>query len=332
MSRAVAALARSTCLGGLMPQLQTVYQCLPLAPMHHHHLSTSSTDQVPSTDAAPSKSTPGPSGSSGAPGATPFSPQLHVTVEPLSGRFEGVSVLTLNRAEAGNAIGRQMLRELLDAVDLLRKERTTCCVLIKSCVPVFSLGSDQLEHATMTHQETAEYVHDLRRCFYHIQALPMPTVALLTGMAVGSGAELSLAADLRVASKQASFRFPEVTQGLMPGAGGTQRLAQLVGVSRAKDLIFTARKVMATEAAQMGLVNYLIDSDTAALDRALELAGGMAESAPLALRMSKTAISCPEAGQWRVEESCCTQLMYTRDRVEGKRAFMENRKPRFTGE
>ncbi|KAJ9532783.1 hypothetical protein QJQ45_010910 [Haematococcus lacustris] len=187
-----------------------------------------------------SSSSPSGSSSTGSPAMAGFNPSLHVTVEPLSEAYEGISLLSLSRTDARNAIGRQLLRELSEAVNTLRQERSTRCVVLRSTVPgVFSAGADLKERASMTQAETKEFVNRLRRVFDEVHALPMPVVAVIEGFALGGGAELALAADIRVASDDAVFAFPEAQLGIIPGAGGTQRLPRLVGASRAKDLIFT---------------------------------------------------------------------------------------------
>lgn len=252
--------------------------------------------------------------------------------EPL----EGVSVITLTRPEARNAIGRQLLRELVEAVNLLRQERTTRCVVLRSAVPgVFSSGADLKERATMTQAETIEFVGRLRRAMSEVQALPMPTIAAIDGFALGGGAELALAADVRVAGAGAVFAFPEAQLGIIPGAGGTQRLPRLVGASRAKELIFTARRIKANEAADLGLVDYVVDENRA-YARALEIAADIAKSAPLSLRMAKAAINhgmeVDLGTGLQMEEAYYNQLVPTKDRLEGLKAFAEKRSPVYKGE
>jgi methylglutaconyl-CoA hydratase len=200
-----------------------------------------------------------------------------VTVEPLGGTHEGISLLTLDRPDARNALGRRLVRELLEALDTLRQERTTRCVLLRSRVPgCFSAGADLKERAAMTHQEAAECVASLRRLMGEVARLPMPTIAVLEGYALGGGAELALACDLRVASRGASLAFPEARLGIIPGAGGTQRLPRLVGVAAAKELVFTARRVGGEEAVALRLVDHCVE-EGGALDRALEIATDIAQ-------------------------------------------------------
>lgn len=262
--------------------------------------------------------------------------ELQVQVEPLSSPNEGISVVSLTRSSAKNAIGRQLLRELQEAINTLRQERTTRVVVLRSACPgTFSAGADLKERATMTQAETAEFVSSLRRTFTELAGLPMPTIAVLEGYAFGGGAELALACDLRVADTRAQLAFPEARLGIMPGAGGTQRLPRLVGLSTAKELIFTARRVCGSEAVQLGLVDHCVEEGKA-LERALELAREVAQSAPLSLRAAKAAISqgveVDLATGLKLEEYLYAQLIPTRDRLEGLKAFAEKRKPSYIGE
>jgi methylglutaconyl-CoA hydratase len=283
---------------------------------------------------------------------------LQVLVTPLDGDLEGVSALTLRRPRARNALGRRLVRELASALDTLRQEPTTRCVVVRSSVPgVFCAGADLKERAAMTQRETVEFVCLLRRTFADLAALPMPTVAAVDGLALGGGMELALACDVRVASAASAFAAPEARLGVIPGAGGTQRLPRLVGASRAKELIFTGRRVGGSEAGMIGLADHVVADDGAQGDeeggggaaaqprhhrgfpayrRALEIAREVARAAPLSLRAAKAAVDqgadvgLPSG--LKLEEALYARLVPTRDRLEGLRAFAERRAPRFEGE
>eukprot|EP00775_Hariotina_reticulata_P003240 gene3240-3517_t len=262
--------------------------------------------------------------------------ELQVQVEPLSQPNEGISVVNLSRPEAKNAIGRQLLRELQEAINTLRQERTTRCVIVRSTCPgTFCAGADLKERATMTQAEAAEFVSSLRRTFTDLSALPMPSIAVLEGAAFGGGAELALACDLRIGDPQALLAFPETRLGIMPGAGGTQRLPRLVGLGAAKELIFTAKRVGAPEAVRLGLLDHCVDQGKA-MERALELARDIAQCAPLSLRAAKAAINqgieVDLGSGLKLEEALYAQLLPTRDRIEGLKAFAEKRQPLYTGE
>ncbi|CAL8464530.1 g4065 [Coccomyxa elongata] len=244
--------------------------------------------------------------------------------------------MTLTRHEARNAIGRQLLRELWEAINMVKLERTTRCVVVRSAVPnVFCAGADLKERATMTQQETSEFVTNLRGAFSAVEALPMPTIAIINGYAMGGGAELALACDFRVCGAAAQFAFPETRLGIIPGAGGTQLLPRIVGRTKAKELIFTGRRVNADEAAHMGLADYTVADGDDAEARGLQLARDIAQGGPIALRMAKSAINRGievdlQTG-YALENSYYAQVIPTNDRLEGLRAFAEKRQPVFTG-
>ncbi len=175
----------------------------------------------------------------------------------------------------------------------------------------------------------------LRRTLDGIQAAPQVFVAALNGAALGGGLELALACDLRVAADSALLGLPEVSLGIIPGGGGTQRLARLVGVSRAKDLVLTGRRATAAEALAMGLVAELVPPQRL-VAAALELAARVARNAPVALRQAKRAIdggwSLPLAEALDLERRLYQECLETSDRREALRAFAEKRPPTFTGE
>jgi methylglutaconyl-CoA hydratase len=260
---------------------------------------------------------------------------LHCQLEPLDSPNEGIFMLSLTRSEAKNSIGKQMLKELQEALNNLRQESSTRCVVIRSTAGgVFSSGADLKERAAMSQQEALLFVQDLRATFNALAALPMPTIAAVDGFALGGGAELALACDLRVCNRDAQFAFPETRLGIIPGAGGTQRLPRIVGPTRAKELIFTGRRVDAHEALRIGLVDHFADEDSCET-AALSLARDVAAAAPLALRMAKAAVNWGvetdlQTGL-KIEEACYAQVLPTEDRLEGLRAFSEKRAPKFHG-
>jgi enoyl-CoA hydratase/carnithine racemase len=168
-----------------------------------------------------------------------------------------------------------------------------------------------------------------------VEAAPQPVVAALNGAALGGGLELALACDLRVCADEAVLGLPEVSLGIIPGAGGTQRLARLVGVARAKDLVLTARRIGAAEALGMGLVSRVVPA-ARLLDEALALAAEVARNAPVSLRQAKRAIDggfhLPLEEALDLENRLYQDCLGTKDRVEALRAFAEKRPPVFTGE
>jgi methylglutaconyl-CoA hydratase len=158
-------------------------------------------------------------------------------------------------------MGGIMLQELAETLDTLENDDEIRCVVVTSSSPrVFSAGADLKERATMTMEEAAAFVTRLRNTMQRLSRLPMPTIAAIEGVAVGGGLELALAADLRIAGMNAKFGLPETGLAIIPGAGGTQRLSRLIGVARAKELIFTARRIDASTALDYGLVQHVVES------------------------------------------------------------------------
>eukprot|EP00891_Asterochloris_glomerata_P007053 jgi/Astpho2/7053/fgenesh1_pm.00107_%23_29_t len=261
---------------------------------------------------------------------------LHVQLDSLDGEHEHIFSLSLTRATAKNAIGRQLLSELRDAVAMLSRERSTRCLVVKSGVAgSFCAGADLKERASMTQQEASEFVSALRATFSALEALPMPSVAIVDGVALGGGAELALACDLRVAGDNAIFAFPETRLGIIPGAGGTQRLPRVVGRTKAKELIFTGSRLDARRAYDIGLVDRLAQPGTTAEQEGLALAKDIAQGGPIALRMAKAAINhglgVDTNTGLQLEESYYAQVLTTQDRIEGLKSFAEKRKPVFDG-
>jgi methylglutaconyl-CoA hydratase len=261
---------------------------------------------------------------------------MAIRLERLNGVDEGIVLLGLDRPEAKNALGRQLMDEFRQALAALRFDPTVRVVVLHSLVPgVFCAGADLKERATMAPPEVAAFVHSLRGGFTELEDLPMPVIAALEGAAFGGGLELALAADLRLAGAEAKLGLVEASLAIIPGAGGTQRLPRLIGRSRAKELIFTARRIDAAEAGRLGLVDRVVPAG-GALDAALALAREILPNGPVALRMAKLAVNrgleLDRDSGLAFEQACYAQVIPTQDRLEGLAAFREKRRPRYRGE
>ncbi len=208
-------------------------------------------------------------------------------------------------------------------------------VLTGAGTRAFCAGADLKERARMGDAEVAGFHRAVRAFLDGLEALPQPVVAALNGAALGGGLELALACDLRVAAEGVELGLPEVGLGIIPGAGGTQRLPRLLGVGRAKELILTARRVGAAEALAIGLVSAVVPA-TRLGEEALALAERLARLAPVSLRQAKRAIDqglhLPLAEALDLENRLYQACLPTRDRQEALRAFAEKRPPAFTGE
>lgn len=261
---------------------------------------------------------------------------MEIRLERLQGDDAGILLLGLDRPAAKNALGRQLMDEFRQALVDLRVDPTVRVVVLHSLVPgVFCAGADLKERAEMSQAEAGAFVQGLRSTFTELEDLPMPVIAVLEGAAFGGGLELALAADLRVAGTGAKMGLVETALAIIPGAGGTQRLPRLIGASRAKELIFTARRIDAAAAERLGLVDRVAPAG-GALDAALALAREILPNGPVALRMAKQAVSRGldldrDAGL-AFEQACYAQVIPTKDRLEGLAAFRDKRKPQYRGE
>ena len=259
-----------------------------------------------------------------------------VQLELMEAENAGTAVVTMNRPASRNALGRAMMEEFRATLEALRFNQDVRVVILRSAVPkIFCAGADLKERATMSKPEVAAFVHGLRSSFSALASLPMPTIAAIEGAALGGGLEMALACDFRIAGAEAVLGLPETSLAIIPGAGGTQRLARLVGPARAKELIFSARRLTAAEAATYGVVSHAVDAGKA-FERSLALAGAILPHGPVAVRMAKEAIDrgveVDIAPGMAIEQACYAQIIPTADRLEGLAAFRDKRKPVYKGE
>ena len=261
---------------------------------------------------------------------------MEIELRRLEGDDAGIVLLGLDRPAAKNALGRQLMTEFRAALAELRFDPAVRVVILHSKVQgVFCAGADLKERATMAPPEVAAFVHGLRAGFTEVEDLPMPVIAVVEGAAFGGGLELALAADLRVAGAEAKLGLVETGLAIIPGAGGTQRLPRLIGKARAKELIFTARKLTAAQAHGFGILEY-VEPAGAALDKALALAREILPNGPIAVRMAKQAVNrgaeVDRDSGMALEQACYAQVIPTKDRLEGLAAFAEKRRPVYRGE
>lgn len=248
----------------------------------------------------------------------------------------GIVLITLNRPDAANALSTKMLQELKAILDLCKFDPSIRCVIITGAgEKVFCAGADLKERAGMDAQNVKKTVSLIRNCINQIEDLPQPVIAAVNGSAFGGGTELALACDIRVVSETAMFALTETSLGIIPGAGGTQRLPRLVGKGRAKELIFTARRMDAAEAKEIGLAEYVVNRESL-LEKASELAGQIVLNAPIALAQAKFAIDKGYDMDLQtglaIEQSAYENTIPTKDRLEGLQAFKEKRTPHYKGE
>jgi enoyl-CoA hydratase/carnithine racemase len=243
-----------------------------------------------------------------------------------------VAVCRLNRPEARNALSPELMAELAAALEQLDADPEVRCVVIAGSDEAFAAGADIKAMAERTFDETL--YHPAASFWKRLAALKTPLVAAVSGWALGGGCELALACDLIVASETAEFGQPEITLGIIPGGGGTQRLARVLGKQRTMELVLTGRRIGAAEARDAGLVN-VVAEEGRWLEEALELAGKVARRPPIAARLAKQAVIAADATSlsagMEVERRLYELSFATEDRVEGMKAFVEKRKPDFKG-
>jgi enoyl-CoA hydratase/carnithine racemase len=245
---------------------------------------------------------------------------------------DGVGLARMNRPEARNALSPELMEELATLLERWDEDPSIGCIVIAGGDEWFAAGADIKGMAQRTFQEAL--VSPAARFWPRLAALRTPLIAAVSGYALGGGCELALLCDMIVASESAEFGQPEILLGIIPGGGGTQRLARVMGKQRAMELVLTGRRIEAAEARELGIVNRLAATD-GWLDAALELAEVVSRRPPLAVRLGKQAVlaadETPLTAGLDHERRLYELAMATEDRVEGMNAFLEKRKPEFHG-
>jgi enoyl-CoA hydratase/carnithine racemase len=248
---------------------------------------------------------------------------------------DGVGTLRLDRPKM-NAIDAQLRDELHATAVEARDRDDVRAVVLYGGERVFAAGADIKQMAALSYAEALSYGAALQEALSVVARLPKPVVAAVTGYALGGGFELALAADFRVLGERAKVGLPEITLGIIPGAGGTQRLTRLVGPARAKDLVFTGRHVPADEALALGVADRVVPDD-AVYETARELAAQFSSGPAVALRAAKQAVDdgleLDLDNALRLETALFTGLFATQDRTTGMTSFVEQGpgKARFSG-
>ncbi|MGQ9670495.1 MAG: enoyl-CoA hydratase [Desulfosoma sp.] len=254
----------------------------------------------------------------------------------LEERRDQVAILTLNRPEVMNSFNLAMLRGLWDKVEALRFDPEIRVVIVTGAgEKAFCAGADLKERATLSDVQVKEFIFRIRNLFTAIEELAKPVIAAVNGVALGGGTELALACDLRIASETATMGLTETRLAIIPGAGGTQRLPRLVGRGKAKELIFTGRRVGAEEALRIGLVN-TVTAPEKLMEECLAMAAMICETGPIAIQQAKYAINYGLETDLHtglaIESNAYWITIPTQDRLEGLTAFREKRKPVYKGQ
>jgi enoyl-CoA hydratase/carnithine racemase len=248
---------------------------------------------------------------------------------------EGIATVTLNRPEVMHAINRDLVRTLEQRLEEIRVDPGVRVVVLTGAgARAFCAGADLKERAVLTSEQVAAFLHSLRRVLTTIEQLPVPVIAAINGAAFGGGLELALAADIRLAADSAVMGLTETRLAIIPGGGGTQRLPRLIGRGKAKELIFTGKRIGAAEALSMGLVNQVCPRDRLQ-DETLKMAAEIAQAGPIAVRQAKFAIDAGMESALQtglsIEAQAYQACIPTEDRLEGLAAFREKRKPVYKG-
>ncbi|MFC9062784.1 enoyl-CoA hydratase/isomerase family protein [Streptomyces sp. NPDC057074] len=247
-----------------------------------------------------------------------------------------VAELVLDRPKAMNAVSTAMARSVAEACAALAEDRGVRAVVLTSTHErAFCVGADLKERNSFSDADLLRQRPVTRGAYTSVLELPVPTIAAVHGFALGGGFELALSCDVIVADPTAVVGLPEVSVGVIPGGGGTQLLPRRVGAARAAELVFTARRVEAAEARELGLVDQLVDEGRDR-EEALELASRMAANSPVGLRAAKRALRLGHGLDLRagleVEDAAWRAVAFSGDRAEGVAAFNEKRAPRWPGE
>ena len=248
---------------------------------------------------------------------------------------DGICTLTLNRPGVMNSLNIALLFALREQIESLRFRSDVRVLIITGAGDkAFCAGADLKERVTLSPEQVKEYIHTIRDLMSTIEDLNKPVITAVNGVALGGGTELALASDIRIVSQTATMGLTETRLAIIPGAGGTQRLPRLVGKGKAKELIFTGRRIDSQEALEIGLANKICPPD-----QLLEQCGAMAamicEAGPVAIEQAKYAINYGLETDLHtglaIESNAYWVCIPTEDRLEGLAAFREKRKPVYKG-
>ncbi len=254
---------------------------------------------------------------------------------------EGILILTLNRPEAMNCFNFDLLAELSDVIREANFDMALRCIIITGAAgddpkkSSFSTGADLKERRTLSDDQVRRFIFTIRNTFTAVEQVRVPVIAAINGYAFGGGTEIALACDIRIASSSVIMGLTETSLGIIPGGGGTQRLPRIVGIAKAKELLFTARRIDAQTALQIGLVNKVVEPEEL-MAASLEMAREIAKNGPIGVAQAKFAVNYGMEASLGVglplESKAYDVTIPTKDRMEALAAFAEKRKPVFRGE
>lgn len=248
-----------------------------------------------------------------------------------------IATITLNRPQERNVFNYEALTRLGEIIEqLYMHTKEIRAVIVTGKGSAFCAGADLKERRTLNEQQVRRNVRKIRDVFTALEKLPQPTIAAINGYAFGGGFELALACDFRFAIKDTFMGLTEVSLGIIPGAGGTQRLTRLIGLAKAKELVLTARKISSQTALEIGCLNGVAETIDQLEEMSNRLAEEILQNAPLAVYQAKFAIdrgfNVDLQTGLEIESKAYEVIIPTKDRTEALKAFQEKRKPIFRGE
>ena len=251
----------------------------------------------------------------------------------LYSKEEGIGIVTVNRSESLNALNGEVYDELYDLFQEIDSDpEVRVVILTGGGEKAFIAGADITEMQPQSSVEIHGFIGKARRASDRISTLAKPVIAAVNGFALGGGCELAMCCDLRIASENARFGQPEINLGIIPGAGGTQRLSRLVGMTKAKELIYTGDMIDANTALTLGLVNKVVPADSL-MTEAKDLARKLLSKSSVALSLAKSAVTSGAgmslSSGLDLEGECFAQCFASEDQKEGMAAFIAKRKPQF---
>jgi len=250
----------------------------------------------------------------------------------LLSKEENITILTINKPSTLNALNIELLRELDAAIDEINQDDESYVLVITGQGKAFVAGADIAEMKDMTSEQARQFAELGSSIFRKIEIMEKVVIAAVNGFALGGGCELAMSCDLRIAGEKAKFGQPEVGLGIIPGFSGTQRLSRLVGISKAKELIFTGDIINAEEAQKIGIVNKVVPQQEV-LQQAMKIGQNIISKGQIAVRYSKTAINrgaeCYIETGMIIEKDLFSLCFANEDQKEGMTAFIEKRAPAF---
>lgn len=255
----------------------------------------------------------------------------------LLGKNNNILAIYLNSPKNKNALSKRLLTNLKSQIYNINADQNNLrvAILMSKEAKYFCAGADLKERATMNETEVELFVNDLRKTFQDFSEVKIPTICCIDGAALGGGLELALSADIRIGTKTSLIGLTEVSLGIIPGAGGTQRLSRLIGLGKAKELMFTAERLNGIKAYELGILNEVVESYEELETKGLEIAQKIAKGAPLALQNAKKAVNLGYEMDLKtgleIERLCYGNIVKTQDRIEGMKAFLEKRQPDYKG-